>query len=501
MCSELRRILALGVKCATILNINAAMSDILNKILAAKVQEVAEAQASKPLAVMRAAAEQADPVRDFVGAIRRKLAAGQPAVIAEIKKASPSKGVLRADFHPAEIAASYAQHGAACLSVLTDEQFFQGSIEYLQQAGAACSLPVLRKDFIVDAYQIVQARAMGADCILLIVAAFRLPSPPAPPPKGEGSRPISMKERPFLIPAPLPKGEGRRPLSLGERAGERVDFSVTEKEKSGRHLYTPEHLSFARELRRNMTDTERKLWSELRAQRFTGWKFRRQEPLGAYIADFVCHDARLVIEIDGGQHAESERDVKRDQWFVDHGYRVLRFWNNEVLGQFQEVLEKIWLTLSANETLSPCPSPGGGGEMSRSSIAFPSPLGGGVRGEGAQFDLATMREFEALAHSLGMSVLVEVHDGDELEIALQLKTPLIGINNRNLRTFEVSLQTTLDLLPRIPGDRIVITESGILQPQDVALMRGHHVHGFLVGEAFMRAPDPGVELERLFALR
>ena len=447
------------LKCATILNAGVAMSDILNKILAVKAQEVAEAQTNKPLTVMRAAAEQAGPVRDFVGAIRSKIAAEKTAVIAEIKKASPSKGVLRADFRPAEIAASYAQHGAACLSVLTDEQFFQGSAEYLREARAACSIPVLRKDFIVDDYQIYQARAMGADCILLIVAAFRLPSPPAPPPKGEGSR----------------------PLSLGERAGERVDFSATGKEKSGRHLYTPEHLSFARELRHNMTDAERKLWSELRAQRFTGWKFRRQEPLGAYIADFICHDARLVIEIDGGQHAESERDVKRDQWFFDHGYRVLRFWNNEVLSQFQAVLEKIWLTLSTNE--------------------LPSPPGGGVRGEGAQFDLATLRKFEALAHSLGMSVLVEVHDGDELEIALQLKTPLIGINNRNLHTFEVSLQTTLDLLPRIPKDRIVITESGILQPQDVALLRSYNVHAFLVGEVFMRAPDPGVELARLFALR
>ena len=285
MCSELRRILALGVKCATILNADVAMSDILNNILAVKAQEVAADLSRMPFAAMRAEAEQAELVRDFVGAIRNKIAAGQPAVIAEIKKASPSKGVLRADFRPAEIAASYAQHGAACLSVLTDQQFFQGSSEYLKMAHAACSIPVLRKDFIVDAYQIVQARAMGADCILLIAAAL---------------------------------------------------------------------------------------------------------------------------------------------------------------------------------------------------------------------SLAQMSEFEMLAHSFGMAVLVEVHNGDELEIALQLKTPLIGINNRNLRTFEVSLQTTLDLLPRIPNDRIVITESGILQPQDVALMRSHHVHAFLVGEAFMRAPDPGVELARLF---
>ncbi len=261
------------------------MSDILKKILAVKAQEVAAAQATKPLAAMRAVAAQALPVRDFTGAIRNKIAAGQPAVIAEIKKASPSKGVLRADFCPAEIAASYARHGAACLSVLTDEQFFQGSADYLQQARAACSIPVLRKDFMVDVYQIYQARAMGADAVLLIASAL---------------------------------------------------------------------------------------------------------------------------------------------------------------------------------------------------------------------SLAQMREFEALAHSLGMSVLVEVHDGAELDIALQLETPLIGINNRNLRTFEVSLQITLDLLPRIPHGRIVVTESGIFKAEDVRLMRTHHVHAFLVGEAFMRAPDPGVELARVF---
>ena len=276
------------------------MSDILNKILAVKVQEVAQAQLIKPLPVMLLEANQSSPVRDFVGAIRRKIAAGEPAVIAEIKKASPSKGVLRADFRPAEIAKSYAQHGAACLSVLTDKQFFQGSTEYLQQARAACSIPVLRKDFIVDEYQIYQAWVMGADCILLIAAA-----------------------------------------------------------------------------------------------------------------------------------------------------------------------------------LSP----------------------------------ARMREFEMLALDLGMSVLVEVHNGEELDAALQLQTPLIGINNRNLRTFEVSLQTTIDLLPRIvsssspsplagegwgEGGRIVITESGIFHPEDVALMRSHNVHTFLVGEAFMRAPDPGGELARLF---
>ena len=262
------------------------MSDILNKILAVKAQEVAAAQALKPSATIRAEAEQAGAARGFVAALREKMSAGQAAVIAEIKKASPSKGVLRADFRPAEIAASYALHGAACLSVLTDEQFFQGSAEYLQQARAACTLPVLRKDFIVNEYQIYQARAMGADAILLIAAAL---------------------------------------------------------------------------------------------------------------------------------------DVKQ------------------------------------------------------------------------------MQSFEALAHSLGMAVLVEVHDGAELDAALQLATPLIGVNNRNLRTFEVSLQTTLDLLPRIPEDRIVVTESGILDSRDVKLMRGHHVHAFLVGEAFMRAADPGVELSRVFA--
>jgi indole-3-glycerol phosphate synthase len=262
------------------------MSDILKKILAVKAQEVVAAQAANPLAQIRDEATQAAPPRDFVSAIRNKIAAEQPAVIAEIKKASPSKGVLRADFRPAEIAASYALHGAACLSVLTDKQFFQGDAEYLKQARAACAIPVLRKDFMVDEYQIYQARAMGADAILLIAAA---------------------------------------------------------------------------------------------------------------------------------------------------------------LNQEQ------------------------------------------------------MKEFETLAHSLGMSVLVEVHDGDELEVALQLETPLIGINNRNLRTFEVSLQTTLDLLPHIPQGRIVVTESGILKAEDVRLMRQHQVHTFLVGEAFMRANDPGVELAKVFS--
>lgn len=261
------------------------MSDILKKILAVKAQEVAAAKPIKPLPQIRAEAEQAAPARDFVGAIRAKISTGQPAVIAEIKKASPSKGVIRADFRPAEIAASYAQHGAACLSVLTDEQFFQGSAEYLKQARAACDLPVLRKDFMVDEYQIYQARAMGADAILLIAA---------------------------------------------------------------------------------------------------------------------------------------------------------------------------------------------------------------------ELTLKQMQSFEALAQQLGMAVLVEVHNGDELEVALQLTTPLLGINNRNLRTFEVSLQTTLDLLPRIPAGRIVVTESGIFTAEDVKLMRGHQVHAFLVGEAFMRADDPGVELSHVF---
>lgn len=262
------------------------MSDILNKILAVKREEVAAAVLIKPLAEVRAAAEAQARPRDFVGAIRGKLAAGESAVIAEIKKASPSKGVIRADFRPAEIAADYAAHGAACLSVLTDRQFFQGSPDYLQAARAACSLPVLRKDFLVDAYQVYEARAMGADAILLIAAAL---------------------------------------------------------------------------------------------------------------------------------------------------------------------------------------------------------------------DLPTMRKFETVAQSLGLAVLVEVHNGDELDAALQLETPLIGINNRNLRTFEVSLQTTLDLLPRIPEGRIVVTESGILKPEDAALMRANKVDTFLVGEAFMRAAEPGEELARLFA--
>jgi indole-3-glycerol phosphate synthase len=262
------------------------MSDILNKIIATKREEVASALINKPLAVVEAEALEQSAPRDFVGAIRHKIACGQPAVIAEIKKASPSKGVIRPDFHPAEIARSYAQHGAACLSVLTDRQYFQGCPEFLQAARAACALPVLRKDFMVDAYQITEARAMGADAILLIAAA----------------------------------------LSLEE-----------------------------------------------------------------------------------------------------------------------------------------------------------------------------MQVLEAQAFAYGMAVLVEVHNGEELDAALQLQTPLLGINNRNLRTFEVTLDTTLGLLSRIPADRIVVTESGILSPEDVTLMRRHQVQTFLVGEAFMRAPEPGVELARLFS--
>ena len=262
------------------------MSDILDKIIATKRQEVLAARDAKPLTAVRAEAQVQPAPRDFVGAIRAKIAAGQSAVIAEIKKASPSKGVLREDFHPAEIAADYAAHGAACLSVLTDRQYFQGAPEYLQAARAACSLPVLRKDFMIDPYQVFEARAMGADAILLIVAAL---------------------------------------------------------------------------------------------------------PLSA------------------------------------------------------------------------------------------------------------MQDMESIATELGLSVLVECHDANELEVALNLKTPLLGINNRNLRTFEVSLDATLSQLPRIPADRIVVTESGILEPTDVAKMRANQVHAFLVGEAFMRAPSPGLELARLFA--
>ena len=265
---------------------SAGAGDILTRIIATKRREVTAAHAVKPLAVVEAQAAAQPAPRDFVGAIRAKLAADQPAVIAEIKKASPSKGVIRADFRPADIARSYAAHGAACLSVLTDLDYFQGCPDYLQAARAACPLPVLRKDFIIDRYQVAEARAMGADAILLIAAA----------------------------------------LDLGE-----------------------------------------------------------------------------------------------------------------------------------------------------------------------------MQELEAIAHGYGMAVLVEVHDGAELDVALQLNTPLLGINNRNLRTFAVTLDTTLGLLGRIPAGRIVVTESGILTPADVALMRQNRVGAFLVGEAFMRAAEPGEELARLFA--
>ena len=263
------------------------MSDILKKIIATKYQEIAVAGRVRSLANLRDEAEaKRGDLRDFAAALRAQIAAGRAAVIAEVKKASPSKGVLREHFVPADIARSYARHGAACLSVLTDVQYFQGHADYLREARAACALPVLRKDFMVDAYQIYEARALGADCILLIAAAL---------------------------------------------------------------------------------------------------------------------------------------------------------------------------------------------------------------------DDAQMRDLEALAHELGMSVLVEVHDAGELERALRLTTPLVGINNRNLRTFEVSLGTTLDLLPRIPGERLVVTESGILSGDDVRRMRDANVHAFLVGEAFMRAPEPGAALSCLFA--
>jgi indole-3-glycerol phosphate synthase len=261
------------------------MSDILNKILETKRAEVQVAIQAKPLEQIITEAHKAPRTRNFAGAIHAKLVANKPAVIAEIKKASPSKGIIRENFNPAEIARSYEKGGAACLSVLTDAQYFQGSADYLKQARAACKLPVLRKDFMIDPYQVYEARAMGADCILLIVAAL---------------------------------------------------------------------------------------------------------------------------------------------------------------------------------------------------------------------DLASMRELETIANDLGMAVLVEVHDGDELELALQLQTPLIGINNRNLHTFEVTLETTLGLLARVPDDRCVVTESGIFTPDDVALMRINDVQTFLVGEAFMRQPDPGAELARVF---
>jgi indole-3-glycerol phosphate synthase len=261
--------------------------DILDRIVAVKREEVAAAKAGVPAAALRAQAEARTDVRAFELALRAKLAAGDAGVIAEVKKASPSKGVLREHFVPAEIAASYQRGGAACLSVLTDQRFFQGSAAYLQQARAACALPVLRKDFIVDAYQVDEARVMGADCILLIVACLA--------------------------------------------------------------------------------------------------------------------DAQLA-------------------------------------------------------------------------------------------------ELEMQARSLGMDVLVEVHDAAELERALRCtRTPLVGVNNRNLRSFEVSLATTLDLLPRVPADRLLVTESGIGTRADIARLRAAGVHAFLVGEAFMRADDPGAALAALFA--
>lgn len=264
------------------------MSDILQRICATKRAEVAAAQQREPLAALRVRAEaslSADAPRDFVGALRSAIRAGRPAVIAEAKKASPSKGVLRPDFDPAAIAASYARHGAACLSVLTDETYFQGHPQYLRQARQAAPLPALRKDFLIDPYQVWQARVLGADAILLIAACL---------------------------------------------------------------------------------------------------------------------------------------------------------------------------------------------------------------------DDAQMADFEALAHELGMAVLVEVHDAAELERALRLNTPLIGVNNRDLRTFEVSLRTTLDLLPRVPAGRLLVTESGIATRQDVQRLREAGVQAFLVGEAFMRAEDPGAALAALF---
>ena len=261
------------------------MSDILDKIVAVKHEEIAAAQRRQPLAAMRADAESRVLTRDFVAALREKIAAGDPAVIAEVKKASPSKGVIRADFIPADIAQSYAEGGAACLSVLTDKQFFQGSVDYLKQARASVGLPVLRKDFIVDPYQVYESRAMGADCVLLIAACL---------------------------------------------------------------------------------------------------------------------------------------------------------------------------------------------------------------------DDAQMADLEAIATGLDMAVLVEVHDGAELQRALKLRTPLVGINNRDLRTFEVSLDTTLSLMADVPADRLLVTESGILAPADVERMRGAGVHAFLVGEAFMRAEEPGQALADLF---
>lgn len=261
------------------------MADVLQRILAVKAEEVARATKAKPLAALKDEARRAPSPRDFAQALRLKAAAGGPAVIAELKKASPSRGMLRENYDPSAIAASYERHGAACLSVLTDGRFFQGALEDLRRARAACRLPVLRKDFTIDIYQVYEARAAGADCILLIVGALEAPR---------------------------------------------------------------------------------------------------------------------------------------------------------------------------------------------------------------------MLDLEAAAQELGMGVLVEAHDAAELEQALALKTPLIGINNRDLHTFETRLETTLDLVPRIPAGRMVVTESGVLTPADVRRLRQGGVNCFLVGEAFMRAPDPGAELARLF---
>ena len=261
------------------------MSDILKKILETKKTEVATARQMRSEAEVLREAQSRKDLRGFINALESKIEQGKPAVIAEVKKASPSKGVIREDFNPANIASSYAAHGAACLSVLTDVQYFQGSYDYLRQARAACSLPILRKDFMIDPYQIAHSRALGADCILLIVAAL---------------------------------------------------------------------------------------------------------------------------------------------------------------------------------------------------------------------DRSQLLELESLALELGMDVLVEVHDRDELEIALQMQSKLLGINNRNLRTFEVSLQNTIDMLPLIPEDRLVVTESAIHTREDVELMRSHNVNAFLVGERFMRAEEPGQALEELF---
>ncbi len=393
------------------------MSDILEKILATKREEIAAGLATVPLAEMRARAQAQVATRDFVGAIRAKIAAGQPAVIAEIKKASPSKGVIRPDFHPADIAASYERGGAACLSVLTDAQYFQGCPEYLQQARAACSLPVLRKDFIIDPYQVYEARAMGADCILLIVGAFRKSPRPAGDPLYQGGKDAGVAASTY---PPFYK------------EGKDMDAAA-----STRHpLYQGEE--------------DRDAAASTRHPLYQG---------------------------------EEDRDA-------------------------------------AASTRLPLDKGGQGG----------LPFTG--------FDVATMRDLESLAHSLGMAVLVESHDAAELDAALQLATPLQGINNRNLRTFEVSLQTTLDLLPKIAAaprhphpsplspargtpagprfseatlplpvkgegiqTRIPITESGIFTSDDVTLMRRHGVHTFLVGEAFMRAVDPGAELARVFQPR